>query len=219
MSEGIPTYGAEQVGYTRSILLSLPIVLFALLNSLVATFTSNRAVKMEGFDIADGLYLLFGYPLTGVIHIFTGSNGLRDTDSWWALPLLTILFLFQWVIWAQLIVLIGRVVRHMWRCAVPTRPTLRVWPDRIVKADGRRFRLKSSTHIMMRSLSRKGGDVEDPLINQARQTRSAGVERSHESLLAPAKPTTILINEGVWETRFLIGHGNSLLHKKTRFQV
>lgn len=36
---------------------------------------------------------------------------------------------------------------------------------------------------------------------------------------ANAKPASILINEDAWETRFVIGHENSLLHKKTRFQV
>jgi hypothetical protein len=34
-----------------------------------------------------------------------------------------------------------------------------------------------------------------------------------------AKPSTVLINEDAFETRFVIGHENSLLHKKTRFQV
>lgn len=140
-----------------AVLLSFPIVVFALLTSLVATFTTNYAAKIEGYEIGDGLYLRFGYPLTGIIHIFTGSSGLRDADSWWALPLLTILFIFQWVIWAQLIVLIARVFRHLWRCALPTPSSLHVWPDRIVKADGRRFRLKTSTHIMMRSLGHAKG--------------------------------------------------------------
>ena len=30
---------------------------------------------------------------------------------------------------------------------------------------------------------------------------------------------TLLINEGQWLTRFIIGHENSPLHKKTRFQL
>lgn len=34
-----------------------------------------------------------------------------------------------------------------------------------------------------------------------------------------AKPATLLINEDAWETRLVIGHENSLLHKKTRFQI
>jgi hypothetical protein len=38
-------------------------------------------------------------------------------------------------------------------------------------------------------------------------------------LPANAKPTTLLVNEGAWDTRFVIGHENSPLHKKTRFQV
>jgi hypothetical protein len=34
-----------------------------------------------------------------------------------------------------------------------------------------------------------------------------------------AKPTNLLMNEGEWETHLVIGHENSLLHKKTRFQL
>jgi hypothetical protein len=33
------------------------------------------------------------------------------------------------------------------------------------------------------------------------------------------KAGTLLINEGEWETRLVIGHENSPLHKKTRFQL
>lgn len=33
------------------------------------------------------------------------------------------------------------------------------------------------------------------------------------------KPKTLLINEGDWITRLVIGHENSLLHKKTSFQL
>jgi hypothetical protein len=38
-------------------------------------------------------------------------------------------------------------------------------------------------------------------------------------LPANAKPATLLINEGEWETHFVIGHENSFLHSKTRFQI
>ena len=31
--------------------------------------------------------------------------------------------------------------------------------------------------------------------------------------------STLLINEGEWVTHLVIGHENSLLHKKTRFQI
>lgn len=33
------------------------------------------------------------------------------------------------------------------------------------------------------------------------------------------KPATLLVNEGEWETHFVIGHENSPLHGKTRFQL
>jgi hypothetical protein len=38
-------------------------------------------------------------------------------------------------------------------------------------------------------------------------------------LPADAKNATLLINEGEWITHFVIGHENSLLHRKTRFQI
>ncbi len=38
-------------------------------------------------------------------------------------------------------------------------------------------------------------------------------------LPANAKPATLLINEGDWMTRLVIGHENSPLHKKTSFQI
>jgi hypothetical protein len=38
-------------------------------------------------------------------------------------------------------------------------------------------------------------------------------------LPADVKTATLLINEGEWNTYFLIGHENSPLHKKTRFQL
>jgi hypothetical protein len=33
------------------------------------------------------------------------------------------------------------------------------------------------------------------------------------------RPATLLINEGAWETHLIIGHENSLLHKKTAFRI
>ena len=38
-------------------------------------------------------------------------------------------------------------------------------------------------------------------------------------LPADVKSATLLINEGEWETHFVIGHENSFLHGKTRFQL
>jgi hypothetical protein len=38
-------------------------------------------------------------------------------------------------------------------------------------------------------------------------------------LPADAKASTLLLNEGEWETHLVIGHENSPLHRKTRFQL
>ena len=38
-------------------------------------------------------------------------------------------------------------------------------------------------------------------------------------LPADARPSTLLINEGEWETHLVIGHENSPLHRQTRFQL
>ncbi len=57
-----------------------------------------------------------------------------------------------------------------------------------------------------------------PLTNPLRPAESYTTDIAFD-LPVNAKPTTILINEDAWETRFIIGHENSLLHKKTRFQI
>ncbi|HEY6045222.1 MAG TPA: hypothetical protein VIU65_01385 [Pyrinomonadaceae bacterium] len=38
-------------------------------------------------------------------------------------------------------------------------------------------------------------------------------------LPSSAKPASLTVNESAWDTRLVIGHENSPLHKKTRFQV
>lgn len=57
-----------------------------------------------------------------------------------------------------------------------------------------------------------------PLTSPLRPAESYTTDIAFD-LPANAKPVTILISEDAWETRFVIGHENSLLHKKTRFQV
>ena len=136
-----------------AIALSTPIILFASAITLMATFTNDRTAKVVGYDVADALYLLLGYPLTGIVNILATPSGLQDSDTWWALPLLNTLFVFQWIIWAQMIVLMGRACRLFWHRFVPVQVSPHVWPDRIVKADGRRFRLKTSPRVFLGSLS------------------------------------------------------------------
>lgn len=57
-----------------------------------------------------------------------------------------------------------------------------------------------------------------PLTNPLRPAESYTTDIAFD-LPANAKPATVLISEDAWETPFVIGHENSLLHKKTRFQV
>lgn len=57
-----------------------------------------------------------------------------------------------------------------------------------------------------------------PLSNPLRPAESYTTDIAFD-LPANAKPVSILINEDAWETHLVIGHENSLLHKKTRFQV
>src|SRR5436190_24060498 len=98
-----------------AVVLSTPIVLSALLISLGVTFTTVSTGKIEACQLAVRMYLVLGYPLTAIIKIFAGAGGVHDADTWWTLPLLTILLIFQWMIWAQMIVLIGRLVRISFR--------------------------------------------------------------------------------------------------------
>lgn len=128
-----------------AIILSVPIMLLASFIAMVAMLSSSNEMKIDCYDLSAGLYLFFGYPLTRIINIFAGPGGLQDRDSWWALPLVNLLLLFQWIIWAQMIALIGRCLVALSRpFARPAPPFQSVWPDHIVKADGRRYRLRTS---------------------------------------------------------------------------
>ncbi|HMJ26986.1 MAG TPA: hypothetical protein VK475_14205 [Pyrinomonadaceae bacterium] len=57
-----------------------------------------------------------------------------------------------------------------------------------------------------------------PLTTPLRPGESYTTEVAFD-LPVDAKPSTLLINEGEWVTHFVIGHENSLLHPKTRFQL
>jgi len=70
-----------------------------------------------GFEYAIGDFIYwFGVPLTGLRVIYTKCAGpLHRADHWWAIPVMSGLFLLQWVIWAQLIVTVMNVRRR--KCA------------------------------------------------------------------------------------------------------
>ena len=57
-----------------------------------------------------------------------------------------------------------------------------------------------------------------PLLTPLRPGESYTTDIAFD-LPVSAKAASVLINEDAWETRFVVGHENSLLHKKTRFQV
>jgi len=57
-----------------------------------------------------------------------------------------------------------------------------------------------------------------PLTSPLRPGESYATEVAFD-LPPEVKPATLLINEGDWITHVVIGHENSLLHKKTSFQV
>jgi hypothetical protein len=59
---------------------------------------------------------------------------------------------------------------------------------------------------------------DQPLTTPLRPGESYTTEVAFD-LPADAKPSTLLINEGEWVTHFVIGHENSPLHAKTRFQL
>jgi hypothetical protein len=57
-----------------------------------------------------------------------------------------------------------------------------------------------------------------PLVTPLRPGESYTTDVAFD-LPAEAKASTLLINEGEWETHLVIGHENSPLHRQTRFQL
>ncbi len=127
-----------------ALLLAAPLIMIASLFEIIGTLSSNPMTKDEAYVLGDAIYFWLGYPLTRIVFIFTGQTRLEDSDNRWAIPLLAGLLVFQWIIWGQLVVLIGKACQSFLRTGpreVLTPHT--VWPDYIVRADGRRYRLRS----------------------------------------------------------------------------
>lgn len=97
-----------------AVVTSLPFVALASLCELVGTLSSDLMVKDDMYTYGDAIYFYLGYPLPRLLLIFVGHGGLRDADSWWAVPLLDALLIIQWVVWAQLVVLINRMLKYLW---------------------------------------------------------------------------------------------------------
>lgn len=62
------------------------------------------------------------------------------------------------------------------------------------------------------------GETGTPFTTPLRPGESYTTELAFD-LPPNVPPATLLINENAWETHLVIGHENSLLHKKTRFQI
>lgn len=131
---------------TRLVLLvAAPLIMIASLFELIGALSSNPMTKEDAYVLGDTIYFRLGYPLTRIVFIFTGQARLEHRDSWWAIPLLAGLLVFQWIIWGQLVVLIGKAFQSLLRTG-PTEVLTphAVWPDYIVRADGRRYRMRTS---------------------------------------------------------------------------
>jgi hypothetical protein len=80
--------------------------------------------------------------LTRIVLILA-PGGLQESQNWWGVPLLDALLIFQWIIWFQGAVYIGRGLRRLWQMIeIPPSSPPTIWPDRITKADGRRFKMR-----------------------------------------------------------------------------
>ena len=131
----------DKCATAMAVTLSVPVVLFASFIEFASMHNSEMVLKIEGYQMADMLYLFLGYPLTRIIFIFA-ANGLNDNDNWWGIPLLDALFICQWIVWARLLALLGTWSAHLGRRFFsPSQSIEFKWPEHVVKADGRRFRL------------------------------------------------------------------------------
>jgi hypothetical protein len=125
-----------------ALLVAAPIAAMASLMEVVAISSPTTLGKSDAYEFAGVLFAAFGYPLTRIIFILA-PDGLQHNQNWWGIPLLDGLLIFQWLIWFQAAVYIGRGLRGVWRLIdnrFPAPPT--IWPDRITRADGRRFKMR-----------------------------------------------------------------------------
>ncbi|MBA3569778.1 MAG: hypothetical protein H0W28_10625 [Pyrinomonadaceae bacterium] len=84
----------------------------------------------------------------------------------------------------------------------------------VVDAQGRKY-------LSSESGSKALAQTEDPgtPFTEALRPSETYTTRLVFDLPANVANPTLLLNEGAWLTRFIIGHENSPLHKKTRFQL
>lgn len=84
----------------------------------------------------------------------------------------------------------------------------------VVDAQGKQYFLSNDAELLLQKLNQAGMPFITPLRpGEAYQTTVVF------DLPVDIKNPALLIHEAAPETRFVIGHENSLLHKKTRFQI
>ncbi|MGH9967965.1 MAG: hypothetical protein ACREBG_09070 [Pyrinomonadaceae bacterium] len=94
----------------------------------------------------------------------------------------------------------------------PLTPNSRV--ATVIDAQGRRYAPSADGERALAQME----DVGTPFTTPLRPSETYTTKLVFD--LPPDVPSpTLLINEGEWLTHFLIGHENSPLHKKTRFQL
>jgi hypothetical protein len=84
----------------------------------------------------------------------------------------------------------------------------------VVDAQGKEYFPDMEAERFLRGLNQAGRPFSTPL--RPGETYQTTVVFD---LPADIQSPTLLIHEGEFPTRFVIGHENSLLHKKTRFQI
>jgi hypothetical protein len=92
---------------------AVPFILLGSAMWMMATWSSDPVRRVELYGCADPLFHYLGGPLTHIVYMFTTDGLLKASDNWWALPMVDALFVAQWIIWAQLILLIGRLLNRI----------------------------------------------------------------------------------------------------------
>ncbi len=95
---------------------------------------------------------------------------------------------------------------------VPLTPNSRV--AAVIDAQGRRYARSADAEQALAQSEGSGTPFTTPLRPGETYTTKLVFD-----LPADVASPTLLINEGGWLTHFIIGHENSPLHKKTRFQL
>jgi hypothetical protein len=100
----------------------------------------------------------------------------------------------------------------------PTRGNGQLYPNSrvltVVDEQGRKYSPSAEGLKALELAGAAGTPIQTPLRPGESYTTTVAFD-----LPAEVKNPTLLINEGEWVTHFVIGHENSLLHKKTRFQL